>query len=268
MSPTAINTYLACPRKFFLRYIKKLRTKPSIHLIRGSIVHKAISEFHQNQSRVIRELPQKMVDCELLNKFHQHWEKAKNELQALGLGEDQLRFYYDDSRRMMINFSNWLCKKDSAPVNSSEVKIFSNNLGMMGIIDAVHQTGEKVILVDYKTSKYPKITDDIMRQAALYALLYQDKHHVIPETVFIHFLTKDGDPEPIHIDEPLLEYGKILIESTREKTTSMDEETYPCTCGGFCERDFQDGNDRGQVEAFKADRLTKTMDPSSVPVSM
>ena len=25
LSPTAINTYLRCPRKFFLRYIKKLK---------------------------------------------------------------------------------------------------------------------------------------------------------------------------------------------------------------------------------------------------
>ena len=28
LSPTDINTYLSCPRKFYLRYIKKLPTKP------------------------------------------------------------------------------------------------------------------------------------------------------------------------------------------------------------------------------------------------
>lgn len=51
LSPTAINTYLSCPRKYYLRYIKKRRTKPSIHLIRGSLVHKTIHAFHEGCAR-------------------------------------------------------------------------------------------------------------------------------------------------------------------------------------------------------------------------
>ena len=36
-SPSSINTYLRCPRKYFYRYIRKLKDKPSIHLIRGCV---------------------------------------------------------------------------------------------------------------------------------------------------------------------------------------------------------------------------------------
>ena len=43
--------YLSCPRKFYLRYIKRLRTRPSIYLIRGLIVHKTLHEF--NPSKII-----------------------------------------------------------------------------------------------------------------------------------------------------------------------------------------------------------------------
>ena len=47
-----------------------------------------------------------------------------------------------------------------------------------------------------------------------------------------------GEPPRINIDDELLHYGKILIETVREKTTSQNEEDYPCKCGGYCERDF------------------------------
>ena len=40
LSPTSINTYLNCPRKFYLRYIQRLKSRPTIHLIRGQIVHR------------------------------------------------------------------------------------------------------------------------------------------------------------------------------------------------------------------------------------
>ncbi len=111
----------------------------------------------------------------------------------------------------------------------------------MGIIDAVHKWGDKIILVDYKTSKHARITNDIMRQAALYALLYDDRYGIMPDAVWIHFLKYPGDPQPIHIDDELLQYVKITIESVREKTRSQDKEDYPCTCGGYCERDFING---------------------------
>jgi len=238
LSPTAINTYLSCPHKFYLRYLKKLRTKPSIHLLRGLIVHKTIHEFNKNQPRVFHKLPPKMVSYELISKFNTEWEKAEDRLNALGLTQEQINFYYDDSKQMILNFSQWFCKRDTIPADSSEVRLFSKNLGLMGIVDAVHKDGEKVTLVDYKTSKYANITDDIFRQAAIYALLYHDKYNTIPDSVSIHFLKNAGDPQPIHIDNETLEYGKILIDSIREKTTSKSEKSYPCTCGGYCERDF------------------------------
>lgn len=179
-----------------------------------------------------------MVNHELLIKFDQQWKNAKEQLNALGLTDEQIRFYYEDSKRMIQNFGRWFCRKDTTPADRSEVRLFSKNLGLMGIVDAVHKTSEKVDLVDYKTSKYAKITDDIQRQAMLYALLYQDKYNIIPDTVWIHFLKEAGDPLPIHIDELILEYAKILIESIRGKTTSKSEASYPCTCNGYCERDF------------------------------
>ena len=138
----------------------------------------------------------------------------------------------------MLNYSHWFLKHDKPVPDLTEARIRSDNLGLLGIIDAVFESDEKVILVDYKTSKRAKITDDILRQAALYSLLYYDRFKKIPHAVWIHFLKEPGDPIPIGVDEPLLDYAKILIESIRKKTQSENMSDYPCTCGGYCTSDF------------------------------
>jgi len=76
------------------------------------------------------------------------------------------------------------------------------------------------------------------RQAAFYALLYQDKYKKAPDKVLVHFLKTPEEPLVIHIDEHILEYGRIVLQSIREKTISQDEKDYPCTCGGYCEEEF------------------------------
>jgi CRISPR/Cas system-associated exonuclease Cas4 (RecB family) len=238
LSPTAINTYLSCPRKFYLRYIKRLRTRPSIHLIRGSIVHRTLHQFHKSYARGPPPVQPEKTQQTLLSIFHQEWAGATEHLNSLGLTSEEIDFYRDDSELMLLNFSDWFHKHNGASPDLSETKIVSRTLGLMGIIDAVHTEGGKIALVDYKTSKYENITDDILRQAALYALLYQDKYNGVPDAVLIHFLKFPGDPKPIHIDEELLQYARTLIESVRKKTVFHDEQHYPCTCGGYCNRDF------------------------------
>jgi hypothetical protein len=138
---------------------------------------------------------------------------------------------------MLFNFSHWLLKNEYRCPDFSELRLFSKNLRLMGIIDAVRQDPGNTVLVDYKTSKNPHVTDDMKRQAAIYALLYEDRYNEIPETFWIHFLIDSGDPVPIHIDEHLMDYGRLLVESIREKTDTNNEIDYPCTCGGFCEKD-------------------------------
>jgi hypothetical protein len=175
---------------------------------------------------------------ELLRIFNHQWDTAENRLNNLGLNIGQIDFYHDDSEQMLINFSHWFFENGMPAPYLTETRILSQNLGLLGIIDAVFEEPDKVILVDYKTSKQAKITDETLRQAALYCLLYHDRFKQIPEAVWIHFLKEPGDPMPIGVDEPLLNYAKLLIESIRKKTLSDNKADYPCTCGGYCNRDF------------------------------
>jgi RecB family exonuclease len=238
LSPTAINTYMACPQKYYLRYIKKQKSRASIHLIRGQLVHKTIQKFHNHHiSSQAGESPEQ-IRTELLNLFDSGWQAAATSLNNLGLTTEQLKFYHEDSQMMLQNFSHWFYSHNRPIPDLSEARILSDNLGLLGIIDAVFENTDKVILIDYKTSKYAKITDDIVRQAILYSLLYQDRFNRVPDEVGIHFLKQPGDPKTIQINDNLLEYGKNLIRFIREKTVSDAQDQYPCTCGGTCKRDF------------------------------
>ena len=45
-SPSSINTFKQCKRKYYYSYIEKLPSVPSIHLVRGNIAHSALEDFY------------------------------------------------------------------------------------------------------------------------------------------------------------------------------------------------------------------------------
>ena len=237
LSPTAINTYLFCPQKFYFRYIQKLRAKPSIHLVRGQIVHQTIYRFHRKLAARGASIQAEKAKNELLSLFNQEWEKASNTIEGLPLTQPEIAFYHDESEHMLRNFAHWYSQNQGPPA-SSETKMLSWNLRLMGIVDAVHLIGDRVVLVDYKTSKHPKITDEIRRQAALYALLYEDQHGITPAEVRIQFLVQQGDPTSIQVDENLMTYARETLQLVAHKTSTPLKQDYPCTCGGLCKKDF------------------------------
>ena len=188
LSPTSINTYLRCPRKYYLKYIKGLKEKPSIYLIRGKAVHDTLAKFHQ------MDLPNPMdfekMKIDLLSLFNHYWLKQENEMQTLELPQETLNEYYHESAEMLLG---WLRTHLKAIANGqtkpeTEVKLFSDTHGVMGIIDAIHRQNGNVSLTDYKTSKKDTLTQDIKIQMAIYALLYEDNYGVLPDTIIIDFL--------------------------------------------------------------------------------
>ena len=238
LSPTAVNTYLSCPRKYYLRYVRKLRTKPSIYLLRGSIVHDVLCRFNRIRGPPAAESTTTHVQETLLALFEEEWDKASYRLRALKLGATRLDQYREESRSMVTNFGLWVTETPLSPATSAELKLFSKKLELMGVVDAVHEVGKEVLLVDYKTSRRAEITPDMERQAALYCLLYQDQYGTVPSEIWFHFLATRDNPEVIQVDENLLQYGTILIDNIRRRTVSDDERDYPCTCGGRCRSEF------------------------------
>jgi len=237
LSPTSINTYLRCPRKYFLKYIKRLKEKPSIHLIRGKAVHDALAGFHKSEVSDPKDFERTRI--ELLALFNHSWIAQEGEIKGLGLPERTLDEYYRESAEMLVG---WLKRNLEALQNAglkpeSEVKLFSRNHGVMGIIDAIHSQGGKVFLTDYKTGKMDTLSQDIKVQMAIYALLYQENFGVLPDAIILDFL-KFQSSKPFPVTADFVHYAVRLCKKLHEKTSSVNEKDYPCKCRGWCAKDF------------------------------
>ena len=243
-SPSSINTHRQCARKYYYSYIKKLQSLPSIHLIRGKIVHSALEDFFKFDVSKLTpesfEIESKMI---ISNFFKTHWENNKNALSSLNLADDELKHYHDESLMMLQNFHHTFMEKLKLQSMSlaeafkkltpkTEKHYQSKTHGVRGFIDAIHEIENKVILMDYKTSKKDIITEDYKLQLAIYALLYQETHNILPDEVGINFLK--FNEQTIKVDQELLEFAKKEVALIHEKTTSTDMKDYPKTITPLC----------------------------------
>ena len=239
LSPTAVNAYQRCPRNYYYRYIKRLKQKPSIHLIRGIAVHNAIEKFYKHKLHRCADMDYGDLRGVVLDLFKDEWRNRKESLEQLGLKQDEIEFFYSDSQKMILNFLHWSLKNREfeKPAPLIEKTLFSKEHGLFGRIDAIYQEANSPLVVDYKTSRSAKLTDDYKRQLAIYALLHKTHFHKNP-IVAIHFLRFKNGLRKYKISDKALEETAGLIKKLHDKTQSKDIDDYPCTCG-WCEKNFK-----------------------------
>ncbi len=248
-SPSSINTYNQCPRKYYFTYIAKLPTKPNIHTVRGSIVHSVLEEFFDLELTDDDSVGDALL-MHALELFEKHWSSSSEELDSLDITADERQYYYDDSKAMVINWvSHILSRLNSSeddhvatfnrlkPIREQKYK--SEEYSVMGFIDAIEKCDGKIRLIDYKTSKRDKLSDEYMLQLGIYALLYNEKHSEYPDEVGL-FLLKHGE-RMVPVTEELVQNAKFHIENVHMSTQTRDMRDYPKKPGPLCNYcDFQD----------------------------
>lgn len=238
LSPSSINTYKRCKYKFYLQYILKLKSKPNIHLIRGMIVHKVLERFfreaHTDESHY------DTLRARIIQIFQDEWLDKENQLVSLNLKQQDLAFYYHDSQKMVINWlHDWLkTEAYEAAESTLEETIFSKKWMLCGRIDRIIKSRNPPLLIDYKTSKsIDTQSEDYRRQMGIYQILYSEKYNTKPATA-IHFLKfQDGLREISPTKKEVEELKRTILE-IHKKTRSTAPNDYPCTCGGWCKREF------------------------------
>lgn len=243
-SPSSINTFRQCPRKYYYRYIERYPTAPNIILIRGQIVHQALEDFFSLDltPALNDEFSLKTV---LLEFFKNNWAAERIKILALGLQEDALSAYYEESMNMLEFWFNSFYSKLSALSKIHgidlafkmltprvEEEYISTKLGVRGYIDAIHETNEHIKILDYKTSSKDTMTEDYKLQLAIYALLYEEKHGKKPNELSINFL-KFGE-RYVEVTERLLEFAKNEVKRVHENTLSTDKRDYPKNITPLC----------------------------------
>ncbi len=246
-SPSSINTYRQCPRKYYYNYIVKLPTVASIHLIRGKIVHTVLENFFKlNINSINQEHIEFELNVLLQSMFKDEWHKARSDLVNLGLGQNKLEFYYDESQEMINTWFESLLSRVQLKQNNhmtfveafnllkpeTEIYFKSEQHKVQGFIDAIHNINGEISLMDYKTSKKGEISDDYKLQLAIYALLYFERYGKHPNLVGIDFL-KHGQ-KYMKVDEELLELARQECSLIQENTKSEDIQDYPMKTSPLC----------------------------------
>lgn len=247
-SPSSINTYKRCPRKYYYEYILGLQSLPSIHLIRGKITHSTLEDFFKIDIKFIsKDHFEFELNILLNNLLKKNWEKSEKNLKELNLEKKEIDFYYRETLAMLDNwFRNFIRRLDKELNKShnleiafktiqplTEAHIVSEKHQVQGFLDTVYKKTEGVFIVDYKTSKEAKITPEYRLQLAIYSLLYYEKYGVKPKKVGIDFLRHDI--QFIDVDEQLMDFARQECKLIHEKTLSDNIEDYPKTPNKLCD---------------------------------
>lgn len=244
-SPSSILMYKQCPRKYFYRYIARLPTSTSIHLLRGSIAHTVMETIYDiDVTRIPDEQFLVTLKVILQEKFRQEWENARTELASLGMDDVRLESYYDETRIMINNFFHYLVDRlqqfRDAPLKEAfyrvqperEVELVSERHGVRGFADAIHTEGGKLFVLDYKTSSKCEITDDYFLQLSIYSMILEEQQRR-PDEVGIFFL-KHGRELRLPVTQEMIDMARREVAWIHEMTASTDIRDYPKKPGPLC----------------------------------
>jgi ATP-dependent helicase/DNAse subunit B len=248
-SPSSINLFKQCPRRYFYQYIIKYPTKENIHTVRGNVVHEALQRFFDiDVSRLDNEDYRKELSFYMKNLFDTCWTNAAPRLQKLGIENAIICTHYRESTQMLANWLNHFFEQIEGEMKNGRLTLetaFSKikpvalekeykdpDLSVRGFIDVVHHDGDDVILMDYKTSKSSELKDEYLLQLGIYALLYERQHGRYPKKVGLWFL-KDK-PVMINVTPKLVKDALFEIEQIHFATESEKITDYPRRESGLC----------------------------------
>ena len=248
-SPSSINTFKQCKRKYYYQYIEKLPTSSSIHLVRGNIAHSVLEDFYDINIADFNEENYQLKFKEAIQKLLLYqWNKYKSGLDELELSPDQITFYFEETMFMLMNWCNQFLEefdrmrkeKDISmgetfmkltPIRELQYK--SEEHHVRGFIDAIQHTENEVHIIDYKTNAKFDFKQSIKLQLAIYSMMYYEKHGKMPNKVGIFFLRQKL--RMMDVDMNLIEMAKKEITEVHEHTSSCEHaHEYPRTITPLC----------------------------------
>lgn len=265
-SASQINLYNACPRKWFLKYKVGIKEPKTVALTNGSFVHSIIEEFYKlnpkgcgiNLNNYETEFPKYMdrVIEKVLKMPRKYFGKdiQTYEEELKEVTEDCFAYVkaLSDVKTIMRNFLTLFLMQFQQTVNKCEffsqvwylcrIKFSELELStddFLGYIDSGIEKDNKLILVDYKTSRYYKLSyvEDYELQLNLYAAMYYKLFNVIPDYCCVYFV-RYGIQSYHKIDKMnVVREMEDVINKFKENTLSDNIEDYPmnydyqfCTC--------------------------------------
>lgn len=245
LTASAINTYLWCPRKFYYKYVERRKEKQKDFFVFGNIIHK-VPELFFKKNIFDKSKDYSTLKTNTLKLLTTAWRDKKSEIESLNLNQRTKDQNYIDAQKMTLDWLHYFLKnkhKDLKPI--VETKIFNHKHKIWCVVDHIQHPYKHPIITDYKSSQKDKITDSIKLQMAIQSICFADKFKRMDHKLGVHFLrfpVSDSNPYYIEPTQELHDFALEKIKIVREGTTTTDINNYPCTCGGECKEDFENGS--------------------------
>jgi len=218
VSASKIQTWLDCPRKFWFRYVYKVRVQGNwAHLSMGNALHAALRDWwdvpsSQRSPNVAEGL------------LARHWS-------AVGFRDDIQAEQWERSAAKML--SGYLSQLDPAfePLSCERTLAFrTDHLAVTARIDRIdeHSDGEQVVVVDYKTGKRVPQQDEVRGSIALalYAICVQRALRRRCSQVELHHVPSATVSQWDHADHALLRHLD-RVEDIAEEMRAAEARAVP-----------------------------------------
>ena len=209
-SPSSINLYKKCARKYYYKYVKGIPFKPNVYMVRGTILHAILERFFDVDLKGVNF---ENYEASFRNKLQElalnAWKENQKLLDSFNLTKEEINFYFDQIVMMMLNwfelFNHRIKLFSPAGFEKAfenlkpirEKRYYSDYYKIQGYIDAIENLNGSVRIMDYKTTSDVKMNEEYKLQLAIYALLYFEEHGRLPDKVGIYFVRADGISEEL-----------------------------------------------------------------------
>lgn len=253
ISPSAINSYLSCEFKYFLRYVKGLKEVDEIEekedaALFGSLFHeimKLLYEPYKNQV-LNKELFKQIRADKNINKCKieaiKKVFKVKSEVQIAETEKKLIVDVVEKYVKRMLDFDSQSPEfsiVDLEAEYSRDIKLANDfSVKIKGNIDRIDRQGKTLRVIDYKTGKvknsFSEISElfeqdrtyelDIIMQLFLYTYILREKYdYVCPSVFSLNELNKDYDGSISMKREKLTDFSDDLLQAFEENLISLFE---------------------------------------------
>lgn len=201
LTPSKLTKFTSCPLAFRFSYIDRLPEAPSPHLVRGTLVHKAL------QILVASGRPESRTPERARTSLAEAWDSLEHDdIAELDLSPDAAASFRAEATDLV---ERYFAVEDPRAVHAIgvelDLRVAVDGIEMRGIIDRLdYLPGGDLVVVDYKTGRAPRPEHARSRMVGVqfYALLCEQMLGRLPREIRL-----------VYLREPL-----VVVESPTSQT--------------------------------------------------
>lgn len=262
-SASSTKTFLQCPMKYYFHYVLELPNKPSIHLVRGNIMHSVQEHFFKEGVKALSKNDYNIgLRIVMQNLLKKEWKAAKEKLDELELSDDKLMFYYEETSEMHNEWLDRFLKMLDIKMYDEEIDIFQafnqltpevekeyvrDDIGFRSFIDCRFSFKDgKVVISDYKSDAKADVKKHEL-QLGYYALIEYLENGQLPHQLIVDFF-RHG-PRYIEPSHKLLLMALQTLEELHKNTKSKNPKDYPRYPTPLCK--WSNAKGSGECDYYK-----------------